>query len=61
MGRAAEEWRRTVEPHFAFLNEYGFQITQTDDSSNWASSVTFTSPVAGIKITRSIEFGVHPR
>ncbi len=56
MGEAADEWRAVVEPRFAFVAEYGFAITESDDSSSWMTSVTYTSSAAGIHVARSVEF-----
>ena len=56
MGRQASKWRQMVEPHFGFLAEHGFRVTGADDSTWWETSLTYTSPVAGIKVARSQEF-----
>ena len=52
----AGSWQDQVQPHFAFLEGYGFRITASDASSPWETSVTYKSSTGGVKVTNSNEF-----
>lgn len=43
MGGRASKWAETVERHFGFLADHGFVPVAVDDSTFWATSVTYCS------------------
>jgi hypothetical protein len=56
VGASARHWRQLAGPHFAFLEEHGFRLTATDDSSTWETWVQYTSATSAVRVTRSREF-----
>ena len=52
----AESWRLTVEPHFRFLDDFGFRLTDLIGDSPWEIWVQYTSTESAIQVIRSIEF-----
>ena len=51
----AESWRHVVEPHFRFLGDFGFPLTQLHGSSPWERWVQCTSTVSAFRVTRSVD------
>ena len=56
MGAEGRKWQEVVERHFGFLAEFGFGRPDVDDSTFWATSVTYRTDVVGLKVSRSNEF-----
>jgi hypothetical protein len=53
---SARKWAQRVQRHFGFLEDHGFRLAETDDSSFWTTWIQYRSPTAAIRIERSTEF-----
>ncbi|WP_310963227.1 hypothetical protein [Nocardioides terrisoli] len=56
MGKAAAQWRKTVDIHFGYLKDFGFRRVDSDDSSFWSLWVQYRSPTAALRVSKSNEF-----
>jgi len=57
MATSVKDWRRQVEPHFAFLDDYGFRIEDRFASSSfWSTRIVYARDDHGIGVDRSVEF-----
>jgi hypothetical protein len=53
-----EKWRRLVQPHFAFLGDYGFRLEERlAESSFWSTRVVYASgDKVAVVVRHSTEF-----
>lgn len=56
VGNEAEEWRKLVEPHFRYLENYGYTLARADDESWWETVVVYESSVNAVLVKLSVEF-----
>ena len=56
VGREWERWRKAVAVHFDFLLSHGFAHDGVEIDSFWATSSTYRSSSAAVRVTRSTEF-----
>ncbi len=55
--RRGQQWRESVGPHFDFLLTRGFAVTEVNAEDWWDIRVRYESPVAGVMVVLSFEFG----
>jgi len=57
MGERAEQWRRSVDPHFGYLTGLGFSEVDLDlERSPWSVWVQYRSASSAVRVSRSNEF-----